>query len=379
MVKFLKYIVYIIISILVSNYLLNIRIENFYFKEFFLNYSDGFLRRAIDGEILFLISKKTLISPLYIVPVISSFFLITFFFLIFKFIRKHSYTSILIFSMPVLLGEIIHNSIFRKDIPIIILLLINMVVLFKIKNYLIKYILHVLICSFSILFHEIYFLISFIPFCIIFFLSSQKKMFFSSFIITFLLFLLMSKFSGLHIDQNEIINSWNKIDINVGKYISNLNKILKVKITIFYKTNNYSLFSVLFFFSFFFANFYLIVGYVYSYICNERKKFFIIFCTIFYPLVLLLCAIAVDFSRWFFMINLIMIIFPHILPNDYIMRFNKLSLNLNIEKYSILIKNKYFPIAYFFLGMPFFGFWTPKEYMESTPLYTILSIFFNFN
>lgn len=379
MVKILKFIIYIAIGILVLNYLLNIKIESFYFKEFFLNYNGGFLRRAIDGEILFLISKETLISPLYIVPIISSLFIISFFFLIFRFIKKYKYTGILIFSMPILLGEIIYNSIFRKDIPILILLLINLLVLFKIKNHLIKYVLHILICSFSILFHEIYFLISFIPFCIIFILSSQKKILFSSFIITFSLFLLMSKFSGFHIDQNEIINSWNKIDINIAKYISNLNKILNVKITIFYKTINYSLFNVLFFILFFFANFYLIIGYVYSYICNERKKFFIIFSSIFYPLVLLLCAIAVDFSRWFFMINLIMIIFPHIIPNDYIMRFNKLTLNLNIEKYFILIKNKYFPVVYFFLGMPFFGFWTPKEYIESTPLYNIINIFFNFN
>lgn len=379
MVKILKFIIYIAIGILVLNYLLNIKIESFYFKEFFLNYNSGFLRRAIDGEILFLISKETLISPLYIVPIISSLFIISFFFLIFRFIKKYKYTGILIFSMPILLGEIIYNSIFRKDIPILILLLINLLVLFKIKNHLIKYVLHILICSFSILFHEIYFLISFIPFCIIFILSSQKKILFSSFIITFSLFLLMSKFSGFHIDQNEIINSWNKIDINIAKYISNLNKILNVKITIFYKTINYSLFNVLFFILFFFANFYLIIGYVYSYICNERKKFFIIFSSIFYPLVLLLCAIAVDFSRWFFMTNLIMIIFPHIIPNDYIMRFNKLTLNLNIEKYFILIKNKYFPVVYFFLGMPFFGFWTPKEYIESTPLYNIINIFFNFN
>lgn len=165
LVNILNIIYLLNITIIIINSFFNYKISDFYFKEFFLNYSDGFLRRAIDGEIIYYLSFYTKISPLIFLPIISSIIIILFFVLLIRFISRNKYLWIVIFSMPVLLSEIYYGSIFRKDISVLLLLLLlQFTVIIKWKEAFSKNIILCLISIFSIFFHEIF---SFFRWCLI--------------------------------------------------------------------------------------------------------------------------------------------------------------------------------------------------------------------
>lgn len=380
LVNILNIIYLLNITIIIINSFFNYKISDFYFKEFFLNYSDGFLRRAIDGEIIYYLSFYTKISPLIFLPIISSIIIILFFVLLIRFISRNKYLWIVIFSMPVLLSEIYYGSIFRKDISVLLLLLLQFTVIIKWKEAFSKNIILCLISIFSIFFHEIFFFLSLVPLLIL--LISPKYRFTSLLLlgVNLILFLLAYKYSGYKIDSNVIINSWEVIDKNVEPYLMRLNKILYVRSTLITKSSNWNLFTALNFVFFLFVNFYFIMGVVASKIENHRKNVFVFTLVLNQVVLVFLCAIAVDFSRWFFMVNLTSIIFPYLIDDKFLEVFNDSTktLAVKLQKIDFYFNYRISYYLFLFLGMPFFGLWDMKEYFSKIPISILLSAIVNY-
>ncbi|MGV4413286.1 hypothetical protein [Chryseobacterium sp. T1] len=373
--KLLNSVYYLVISIVIINSLYYYNLNNFYFKEFFLNYCDGFVRRGIDGELLYNIGMYLQISPLIVIPIATIFVITLFFILLIKFLIDKEYLWIVIFSMPVLLSEIYYGSIFRKDLYVLLLILMQFNIIFKMKNWILKYLILFGVSIFSMFFHEIFFFLTLVPLALLFVFKKYRLISLMLIVINTVLFLITYKYSGYKIDSKVIIESWNLIDSNIKSYLDRLDRILYVRSTIVFKSSKWNFNSALNYLFVILLNFYFIVGIIINKIENTRKNIFIATFVLNNFILLMLCIIAADFSRWFFMVNLISIVFPFLIDNQSLENFNKkIIVNNTFVKIMKFFNYKLSYFLFLFIGMPFFGLWNFKEYIEKTPIGILWSI-----
>ena len=148
-------------------------IDNFYRPEFYVNYSAGYTRRGLDGQMIYLIADFLKFPPWTLQKIYSGFFFILFSVLTLYTIIKRNIPFYPVFSMSCILLFLYYSANgFRKDHIILFLFLLNCYYISSFKRNHLKfkdYIFQNSILITGILIHEISFLFGFFPLFILYF------------------------------------------------------------------------------------------------------------------------------------------------------------------------------------------------------------------
>lgn len=182
--------------------------DNWTIGEWLINYQGGFVRRGLGGELIYLISTKFKVSPIYLIWFISIF---SYVFLLKESFNvcKNKVSNIFLLSPTIFLAPLVGNFLIRKDILTLMLFLINLKIIKKENpNFFIFQIINVI----GILIHEVFAIYSFpIQFFILWHKAKSKRNFliiFANFLIPFIIFTLSLFFKGDNYQAINIHNSW---------------------------------------------------------------------------------------------------------------------------------------------------------------------------
>lgn len=321
--------------------------------DLFINYEGGFIRRGLDGHFLFLLSTYFQINFINLVKVyiIITFFAFIIAIVIIKF--KKNIPSFVLFSMSTLLLYFLYlDKGVRKDHIILIFILLQSIFFSKDKiftNFWTK-LLFVILNIVGTLIHEIFFILTFFPVIIGFWILSKNNIhqFLKHLLLiapTFFLFLLlMSVFSGNLIQINKVISSYQNLDYNLD-YL----RLLYTKTYYFWEQNYNAKNLFLFIFMLFLHGIYILTSIYPMFKNNNRKLYFLILMMLEFLVLLFFCMIAIDYSRMVFFCFFTITIYSY----QYKLN-NPMQKNQSIEKVDhFLNKLKYLPfILFFFNTMP---------------------------
>lgn len=280
----------------------------FYHPDFFINYQAGFIRRGLDGELIFRLSKLFSQSPLLIQEWYNLLAFVLFLSVLGILLIKKRPPFYVIFSLSIfILYAIYWDRGIRKDHVILLLFFAIMVYIQK-EHALLKQLIVVnFLMITGILMHEILFIIAFFPIvlCYVEQANFQIKKALPKLLILIpsaVIFMLVSfVFPGNAAQERYILQSWSSFPELSGLYFS---EGIMGPPLYFWKMGLTSM-QILAFFLLLFAHF-LFVG---MGICNslkttaQKKRFATVF-VLQYGVIVLLSMFAVDYSRWVFMGNL---------------------------------------------------------------------------
>lgn len=352
----------------------------FFQSDFYINYQSGFIRRGLDGEIIFQLSQYFTINPFEIQIFYSVFGLFAFSVILAFFILGKKIPYYILFS-PALLITSAYTSEIRKDHLLMLLYFVMIFTLTKKKWTKIPYFtLANLFLIFGILLHELFFFFSFFPLVILYILKDNyvfdvKKLALSIMYLlpSIALFLVVCfLFQGNERNASVMIDSWKSLNPQL---------FIKYNVGLFDGTQYlwrkpYSALQFSGIFFCFAVSFLFIIWAVCNHLKNEGlKKVFIILLILQYLVIFVISLFAIDFSRWMFMGNLSTIIFIYSLDKnleiplpDFTHRLD--TLTLFFQKYY------YVPfILYFIVGMPIVGWQSIGQYANTTPLKLIFFFF----
>ena len=333
--------------------------------EFFLNYTNGFIRRGLLGEIVYLASKNFNINPHKLsisINIISKFFLIAI--ILWIYIKKQVPT-LLIFSYPVVFSGLI-NSNGRLDFILLLLFITSFIAL---KNK--KHLIFILVSLVGVLIHEVYFFLLIIP-MIALFLNSKNNIYLINLFLLFFVFISCSfTFKGTLNQANEIQRSWNLLNFNpefsyvYRDIISNRNfyifNIINTKFQVF---------------GFFLNNLLCVLFILLCGLSNTNNNKYKLFASLILSQNIIffsLCFVACDYSRWYFLLFTSIIIFYYFFVETLVLKINLSS----FEHKSFTILRKIRKVKYFiylFIGIPFAG-WSFDSYYHSILIFKIKEIF----
>lgn len=323
-----------------------------YHSDFYINYECGFIRRGIDGQIIYFLSSITSVNPKSIQQFYNLVFFLIFIFLIVNFFIKKRIPYYLIFSTGLLLIFIMFiRTGLRKDHLMIVYFFLLIEILKKSKNQKFIFICLNGVIIIATLSHEIFFLISFFP--TIFYLnkykfnksSLNKALYLIPSFFVFLIIVLY--YSGSQVEAHKILESWKALDIHDLKFSTGLfDKVFYIW------TMNYTFYvyiSIV-------INILLQALFIYFITKILRKKEYQKLFILQYFVCILLCIIAIDYSRWIFFTNFTILISVFSVSKEQIFdtEFNKPKI------LKILV-------CYLILGIPY-AIWSVKSYILSTPL-----------
>lgn len=324
--------------------------------EYFINYQGGFIRRGFDGEILYNFSQFLKISILNTAKIYSGITFYLFIIIIVYFTKKLKIPYYLLFSSTTLLLYFVYlDRGLRKDHIVLTLVIIQSLVLRDFsKNTKLKSIVFIFISLIGTLIHEVFFIISFFPNLVGFYINSKNniQVFFKNTLIllptTILFLLLIFVFKGNEEQAKAILLSNQNLTYNL-----NYLKIIFTK-TFFFWNQNYHLKNIFYFFIFIGLHGLFILISISNNLTNKSEKsiFYILFIMQILVLVLL-CMIAIDYSRMVFLSFSTLVFYTY----SYNLEKTKVFLPFNFNRIiSILSSLKYLPfLLYFFLSMPHSG------------------------
>lgn len=363
--KYCLHVFFYIFILFLSIYTLYIGFNNFNYdglskllfqSDYYINYESGFVRRGLDGQIIFSLSKYFNLNAVLLQKTYNLLFLFIFIILNVLFILKNKPPLYLIFSFSVLLLYFIYiTNDLRKDHMMIVFFFLLIAVLKKEITYYKKVILINAIFIVGTLCHEIFYLISIIP--TVFILSDlsfkniiqlKNKILGITFLPT-LLFIIISIFFKGNIETSKaILSSWehlgvHKLQFNDGIF-NGTHYFWKI-LTPFQSLG--LLFTI-------FLHFIFVSNALKDQFIYKKKIYKFLF--IQYLVCILLCVVAIDYSRWIFLFTMTFLITIY---------SGKQMKTVNLQWFPKI--NVCIMVLYLFIGMPY-SRWTPKSWLLSTPL-----------
>lgn len=191
---------------LIAELMLNPPMTSYWYTEFLINYSGGFVRRGLLGQILLYLNKNLNISPLLLINIISigAYLCVTYFFL--KRFIKRGYCWWFVFS-PLFCGYL--YDIIRKDYLLAGILIIMLMLVMASKKSHLKFLCAAIIGAIGLTIHEAFFFWG-IP-IVILQAFNQKRYRIDAILSAILfigVFLIMCLFKGDESYIPAIVNSW---------------------------------------------------------------------------------------------------------------------------------------------------------------------------
>ncbi|WP_284462764.1 hypothetical protein [Chryseobacterium sp.] len=356
-------------------FLLSPSFDKFVFNsDYFINYTSGFIKRGLDGQLIYAITACTGFSPINILRVLYLIFFVSLSGIVINILYKSKISLFYIFSPFLFLFPFVYFQLYHisKDVEV---LLIAYIVLYLFINGKSKWLLNIAL-SLGILAHESIFIFLFFPLLLIqlFYIGKgsvvQKLLNFGislapSIIIFLLIFL---KFNGLSNNIQIIYDSWKPystylqdVHFNSGLFDGKprlISDIIK---------ESYNMIGLGLLIG---INFVFITAGAYLY---SRQNFLVLLGIALLQIipVVILCAIASDFGRWFFLSNSILLFSMFLLQGKAAsVNFSWGSGHFIMRTYEMLS----FPmvcILFVLGGMPYLGF-NIYRYFYSNPIRIIL-------
>ncbi|WP_273007787.1 hypothetical protein [Chryseobacterium sp.] len=356
-------------------FLLSPSFDKFVFNsDYFINYTSGFIKRGLDGQLIYAITACTGFSPINILRVLYLIFFVSLSGIVINILYRSKISLFYIFSPFLFLFPFVYFQLYHisKDVEV---LLIAYIVLYLFINGKSKWLLNIAL-SLGILAHESIFIFLFFPLLLIqlFYIGKgsvvQKLLNFGislapSIIIFLLIFL---KFNGLSNNIQIIYDSWKPystylqdVHFNSGLFDGRprlISDIIK---------ESYNMIGLGLLIG---INFVFITAGAYLY---SRQNFFVLLGIALLQIipVVILCAVASDFGRWFFLSNSILLFSMFLLQGKVpSVNFSWGSGHFIMRTYEMLS----FPmvcILFVLGGMPYLGF-NIYRYFYSNPIRIIL-------
>lgn len=288
----------------------------FYHPDFFINYQGGFIRRGLDGEIIFQLSKVLSLSPLLIQESYNGFTFVLFLGVMGYFMIKKRPPFFVMFSLSIfILYAMYWDRGIRKD-HIVLLLFFGIMAYIQKEHSSLKQILVVnFLMITGILMHEILFLLSFFPVIICYFAQADfklKKALPKMLILlpSAIVFALVSfVFPGSIAQQNQILQSWSSFPELSGLVFSEG----IIGSPLYFWKLGLTPMQIVAFFLLLFAHFIFVgIGIGNSLKTLTQKRMFATILLLQYGMIVLLSMVAVDYSRWIFMGNLTAVAFVYL-------------------------------------------------------------------
>lgn len=359
-------------------FLLSPSFDKFVFNsDYFINYTSGFIKRGLDGQLIYAITACTGFSPINILRVLYSIFFVSLSGIVINIVYRSKISLFYIFSPFLFLFPFVYFQLYHisKDTEV---LLIAYIVLYLFINGKSKWLLNIVL-SLGILAHESIFIFLFFPllFIQLFYVGKgsvvQKLLNFSlSLAPSIILFLLIFlKFNGLSNNIQIIYDSWKPYSIylqdvhfNSGLFDGKprlISEIIK---------ESYNMIGLGLLIG---INFLFITAGTYLY---SRQNFLVLLGMTLLQIipVVILCAIASDFGRWFFLSNSILLF------SMFLLQGKVPSVNFSLGKDRFIIKTYEmlsFPtlcILFVLGGMPYLGF-NIYRYFYPNPIRIIVDWF----
>ncbi|WP_241317486.1 hypothetical protein [Chryseobacterium arthrosphaerae] len=348
--------------------------ESVYNSDYFINYTSGFIKRGLDGQLIFIITKLTGFSPVDILRVLYSTFFILLSGIVGHILYRSKISLFYILSPFLFLFPFVYFTLYHisKDMEVLI---ISYIVLFIFVNGKSKWLLNVFL-SLGILVHESIFIFLFFPlvFIQLFYIGkgsilrklSDLGVTLAPSIIVFLLMFL--KFNGLSNNIQIIYDSWKpyspylqNVKFNTGLFDGRPRLISDIVKEPYNMIGLGLLIGI---------NFLFTTAGAYIYYKKNFPVLLAISLLQIIPIVLL-CAVASDFGRWFFLANTILLFTMFLLRH----KASTAALSLKIENWIFKIYNATsLPVVfglYALGGMPYLGF-NIYRYFYSNPFKIIL-------
>ncbi|SIS34196.1 hypothetical protein SAMN05421768_103642 [Chryseobacterium joostei] len=356
-------------------FLLSPSFDKFVFNsDYFINYTSGFIKRGLDGQLIYAITAYTGFSPINILRVLYLIFFVSLSGIVINILYRSKISLFYIFSPFLFLFPFVYFQLYHisKDVEV---LLIAYIVLYLFINGKSKWLLNIAL-SLGILAHESIFIFLFFPLLLIqlFYIGKgsvvQKLLNFGislapSIIIFLLIFL---KFNGLSNNIQIIYDSWKPystylqdVHFNSGLFDGRprlISDIIK---------ESYNMIGLGLLIG---INFVFITAGAYLY---SRQNFLVLLGIALLQIipVVILCAVASDFGRWFFLSNSILLFSMFLLQGKVpSVNFSWGSGHFIMRTYEMLS----FPmvcILFVLGGMPYLGF-NIYRYFYSNPIRIIL-------
>ncbi|MBS1573095.1 MAG: hypothetical protein JST62_11920 [Bacteroidetes bacterium] len=325
-------------------------------SEYFINYQGGFVRRGFDGEILYNLYHFFEIPILLGTKLYSGSTFLLFLCIVMYATRKLKIPYYIVFSMTTLLLYLVYlDRGLRKDHIILSLIIIQSFVLrnFSKKNRL-GTIVFIFISLIGTLIHEIFFIITLFPNLIGLYINSRNniQLFLKNSLIllpsAILFILLIFVFKGNEGQAKAIILSYPNLTYNLD-YLT-----LVFTKSFFFWNQNYHLKNIFYFFIFIGLHSLFILISVNNDIKSKvQKSIFNILFILQLLVLVVLCMIAIDYSRMLFLSFSTLVFYIY----NYTLEKIKVILPFNVDCTNRIFSTlKYLPfILYFFLTMPHSG------------------------
>lgn len=333
--------------------------------EFYISYVSGLIKRGVAGNVLYYISKMSGLDGGFVVNgFVSVMLVLNIFVIIILFIKKKLDLFILLSSF-LILNIYGYHIAYRLDLLLIPLCIVQMFILHSKKaNVCSKLICTSLLLCLGVSIHEVYFLLMvFTLLYIIWETLGYRKVVpvVLSFLPSLVLFILfITVFSGNQDQIGYVINSWDNLSVKPEK-LEYLNWLYSLKGPVFIWDNAAFIKSKLNYIGFFLnyilacALFYGYINYFFDLKSNNKRVF--VFGN--FVLILILCIIATDFIRWYYLVFIIILCYFTIFEK----KVNKpLSFGYVSLKFSSL-----------FVGLPMYG-WTMTHFYWTTPLKYLIDL-----
>ncbi len=297
-----------------------------YYPDFYINYSQGFVKRGLDGTMIEWLSLFLNISSVKLIKVYKIFILAILMFFVLRSIKKWSLISVIIISLMMYFLHFFDHFIFlKKDILLLELYLLAFYFFEKDKD-----ILALIVMLVACLIHEVFYLFSIIP--IVFYLYKFKKRNFKKILFIFILatttFILVSFiFRGSNINTIKMIASFAN---NSPEFYESMPNKYNTG-TFIFDSKNYIWNSITGVRGYVFFLYIIIINYMFMFVFIKSFFSINIFNFVFSilniqtVLAVSLCIIACDISRWLLLFNFSIFCLSFFIEDDkrLIIRENK--------------------------------------------------------
>ena len=339
--------------------------------EVYLNYTDGFIRRGFLGTIIYIFDLLFKFDPYTFSTILNFITKLILLIVLLYYSFKLKIPKYLIFSYPVLFTGMI-NSGTRLDIVLVLLFITNFRLLINNKS---KYYLYLTVSLIGILIHEVYYFMIIVPNIILLITKKNKQYLVNIALFTLIFVIIILFYKGNFIQATNIQNNWTALNFNPNfKYVFRD----LVSNSTFYITD--SIKTIQQFIGFFINNIICISLIIFSYFTSEnddrKRQIFAIIIFLQNIIFLSLCFIAVDYSRWYFILFSTVIYFYFMFSKEIETNFPSLSYKINFLK----INNSTFLflsfVLYLIISIPFAG-WEFNQYFNSHLYFKIKAILLN--
>ena len=348
--------------------------NSFYQSDFYINYEGGFVRRGLDGQIIYKLSKITSVNAVWIQKTYNLLFFLIFAALVGYFMLRYRPPFFVVFSTSILLLFIFYlGRGIRKDHILLVFFFLSCLEIVKRKNTTVAFLTVNLLSIVASLIHELYFIVSFFPIVLLLknfiFEKDQLSEYLRSalFLLPSTLVFLIIFFFGLgNSDQQlAILASWKQIGVENVLFNSGIFDRSLYIWELGFTRNQYISFLIAIMLHFFFV---LIM--ISNDLKNRKLKInFYILIGLQYGVLLLLSIVAKDFSRWIFLCN-----FTTLIPVYVLKKKNKYQSSESENSFSFFKKIYWLPYILFFINTVPHSGWSFNDYVVYNPVNLVYKI-----